>query len=355
MARGSVIRGSGVAEADRPVRAAGTATIGSAATAERDRAGSAARLATRRASGLPSYNGAVDWPEPARAEHTEREPEHEIAVVVLTQADRPAELTRALASVRAQQHVDAQLVLVVNGATPPEAEPFDELIVLPHNAGIPGGRNIGAAAAHARLIMFLDDDAELLDPEMLAAVVDRFHTDPELGAMSIRLVDEEGQTQQRHIPRLGSGSAEKSGHVTHFVGAACVVRASTFRQVKGFDPLFFYSMEESDLSWRLLDAGWSIWYSADLTAFHPRTYPSRHQGYVRLIARNRLWMSWRSLPAPLLVAYLTIWTLAAVLRGAPVRDVLDGYQSAWSARPPRRPMRWRTVGRMTLLGRPPIV
>jgi GT2 family glycosyltransferase len=244
---------------------------------------------------------------------------------------------------------------VVNGADPPQVDQADRLIVLPENVGIPGGRNIGAAAADARLIMFLDDDAELLDPGLLTAVVDRFAANPRLGAMSIRLIDEEGLTQQRHVPRLGIRSAERSGPVTYFVGAACVVRAATFHVVDGFDPRFFYSMEESDLSWRLLDAGWSIWYSADLQVFHPRTAPSRHPGYAMLTARNRLWMAWRSLPAPVLAGYLMTWTIAAAARGAPLREVLAGYREALSARPVRHPIRWRTVGRMTLLGRPPVV
>ncbi len=276
-------------------------------------------------------------------------------MVVLTQADRPAELGRALVSVRAQQPVDAQLVLVVNGAAPPAHEPSDRLIVLPENVGIPAGRNIGAGAAGAGLIMFLDDDAELLDPGLLAAVVERFDADPGLGAMAIRLVDEHGTTQRRHVPRLGARSAARSGRVTHFIGAACVVRAAAFHEVDGFDPRFFYAMEESDLAWRLMDAGWSIWYSADLKAFHPRTAPARHSGYVVLTARNRAWLAWRSLPGPLLAGYLATWTIATAVRGAPLREVLAGYRQAWSARPSRHPMRWRTVGRMTLLGRPPIV
>lgn len=282
-------------------------------------------------------------------------PPHEIAVVVLTQATRPRELADALASVRAQEGVDVQLVLVVNGATPPAGDQGDRLVVLPHNAGIPGGRNIGAAAADAELVMFLDDDAALLGPDVLAQVVARFRSEPQLGAMALRLVDEEGLTQRRHVPRLGKRSAELSGPVTHFIGAACIVRSTSFQDIEGFDPKFFYAMEESDLSWRLLDAGWSIWYSADLKAFHPRTAPSRHAGYVRLTARNRLWMAWRSLPAPLLGAYLLVWTVAAVLRGAPVAEVREGYRSGWQDRPPRRPMRWRTVARMTAIGRPPVV
>jgi GT2 family glycosyltransferase len=284
-----------------------------------------------------------------------REPKHEIAVVVLTQGNRPTELARAITSVREQQQVDPHLVLVVNGAATPQAEGSDRLIVLPENVGIPGGRNIGAAAADARLIMFLDDDAELLDPGLLATIVDRFKADRRLGAVSIRLVDEEGHTQRRHVPRLGSRSAERSGPVTYFVGGACVVRAAAFQLADGFDPRFFYAMEESDLSWRLLDAGWSIWYSADLKVFHPRTAPSRHPGYALLTARNRLWMAWRSLPGPFLAGYVMTWTIAAPVRGAPLREVLAGYREAWSARPPRHPIRWRTVARMTFLGRPPVL
>ena len=283
------------------------------------------------------------------------EPKHDIAVVILTQGNRPTELARAIASVRAQQQVDPHLVLVVNGAAPPQADRPDRLIVLPGNMGIPGGRNIGAAAADARLIMFLDDDAELLDPGLLSAVVDRFKANPRLGAMSTHLIDEEGRTQQRHVPRLGLRSADRSGLVTHFVGAACVVRASAFHGIDGFDQRFFYAMEESDLSWRLLDVGWSIWYSADLKVFHPRTAPSRHERYALLTARNRLWMAWRSLPWPMLAGYVVTWTIAAVARGAPLREVLAGYQEAWPARPARQPIRWRTVARMTLLGRPPVV
>ena len=303
--------------------------------------------------------GAADTVPAVAAERSEDGYEHDLAVVLLTQGTRPVELARAIASVRAQERIHARVVLVVNGAAAPvpaspELAP-DLVVVLPDNEGIPQGRNVGAAAADAEVVMFLDDDAELLDRGLLAAAFDRFKADPRLSAISLRLVDEAGVTQQRHIPRLGSGSAERPGPVTHFVGGASVLRSSAFQQVGGFDPRFFYAMEESDLSWRLLDAGWSIWYSADLKVFHPRTLPSRHRGYAKLTARNRLWMAWRSLPAPMLVAYMAVWTAAAALRGAPVKELLDGYREAMASRPERRPMRWRTVLRMTMLGRPPVV
>lgn len=304
----------------------------------------------------------LDVPLAIEVEAT-RGPRHELAVVVLTQCNRPEELRRALASVRAQRGVDLQLVLVVNGAQAedaarlvlPRLEEDDHFIVLPENAGIPGGRNIGAAAADAQVVMFLDDDAELLGPDVLAGVVARFAADDGLGAMAIRLVDHEGLTQRRHVPRVGSRSFARSGEVTHFIGAACAVRAEAFHAVEGFEQRFFYAMEESDLSWRLLDAGWSLWYAADLTAFHPRTTPSRHPGHVLLTARNRFWAAWRSLPLPVALGYVLTWTVLGVARGGSARQVLAGYRQAWAARPHRRPMRWRTVWRMTRLGRPPVL
>src|SRR5919112_3505358 len=75
---------------------------------------------------LPSWEAGPESPStlsPAHcgeaAESARAEPKHEIAVVVLTQGNRPAELARAVASVREQQQVDPQLVLVVNGGPPP--------------------------------------------------------------------------------------------------------------------------------------------------------------------------------------------------------------------------------------------
>ena len=75
--------------------------------------------------------------------------------------DRPADLERAIASVRAQQGVDTDVVVVGNGAeiTAPGA---DVVSVLEKNMGIPGGRNHGVSESRGELICFLDDDATLV-------------------------------------------------------------------------------------------------------------------------------------------------------------------------------------------------
>lgn len=280
-----------------------------------------------------------------------------LAAVVLTMGDRPQQLQRAIDSIRRQRSAACHLVLVANGesAQVPETTAVDQLIRLPRNIGIPAARNRAAAATDADLILFLDDDADLLDPCILEFARERFSADPRLAVIALRIVDEEGRTMRRHVPRIGVRSAEVSGHVTSYLGGACIVRAKAFRSVHGYDPDYFYAMEETDLAWRLIDAGWSIWYAADRLVHHPAAHPSRHPRRSYLTARNRLWTAWRSLPWPFLVSYLCSWTIISLLRREAPRSLLRGYREGWRNRPARSPMRWRTVRRMILLGRPPVV
>lgn len=289
-----------------------------------------------------------------------------VAVVILTQGDRPRPLLDAIRSVCAQRDVEVEVVVVWNGvpieSTDGDADTLrldgaDHHVHLAVNVGIPAGRNAGAKASTAPLLFFLDDDAELLDESTLVTVAALFLSRPDLGAVSLKIVDERGETAQRHVPRWGRRSADRAGEVTSFLGGATAVRRAAFEDAGGYEDAFFYSLEETDLAWRLLDQGWTIWYAADLRLRHPRTSPARHSQAARRTARNRVWLVYRSLPLPLAVTYLLNWFVIAVVR-APrsIRSVAGGYREGWRTRiGPRQPLRWRTVWRLTCLGRPPIV
>lgn len=92
---------------------------------------------------------------------------------------------------------------------------------------------------------------------------------------------------------------------------------------------------------------------------HPRTSPTRHAVFYRMVARNRVWLARRHLPSVLVPIYLGIWaalTLARRPSAAGLRAWVGGFAEGWRTPcPPRHPMRWRTVWKMTRLGRPPIV
>jgi hypothetical protein len=81
--------------------------------------------------------------------------------------------------------------------------------------------------------------------------------------------------------------------------------------------------------------------------------------HYRLTARNRVWLARRRLPAVRVPAYLGVWiaiTLARTHSAAALRTWATGcWEGIRTPCGPRQPMQWRTVWRMTRLGRPPVI
>jgi GT2 family glycosyltransferase len=289
------------------------------------------------------------------------EPVPLVGVVVLTMGTRPAELAAALDSVLAQRQVVTDVVVVGNGWTPTGLPAGVRGLALPENVGIPAGRNAGVPALGGDLVLFLDDDAALTDPGFLAEVARRFAADPELGLVQPRVdVAGGGVAPQRWTPRLRAGDPHRSSPVFSVWEGAVVARRSAFEAAGGWPAPFFYAHEGIELAWRTWDAGFAVRYAGDLAVEHPLIAPTRHADYLRLNARNRVWLARRNLPWPVAVCYLASWTAVQVLRSwrapATLLPWLRGWVEGWrSAAGPRRPLSWNTIRRMTALGRPPVL
>jgi GT2 family glycosyltransferase len=283
-----------------------------------------------------------------------------VGCVLLSQGDRPEELSRAIASVLAQHEVEVSAVVVGNGWQPTGLPAGVISVALTDNAGVPEGRNIGAAAVAGDVLLFLDDDIELVGDDLLALAVAQFEADASLAVVQPRAVDPGGaHTARRHVPRLRAGDAERSGDVAWFWEGASLIRRSAFDAAGGWPGSFFYGHEGIELAWRFVDAGYRIRYDADLVVHNPPATPFRGPQHRFMDARNRVWVARRNLPLPLVVGYLIVWvsaTLARSLRvggaGASLRGFREGLRTDCG---PRRPIRWRTAWRLTRLGRPPIV
>ncbi|MFI6583676.1 glycosyltransferase family 2 protein [Embleya sp. NPDC050493] len=276
--------------------------------------------------------------------------------------DRPVELDRLLRSVADQVGDPMAVVVVANGGPLPELPEGAVGIPLPKNVGIPAGRNVGTAGlpAGTDVVLFLDDDGRLGGTDAGRLLREAFAANPRLGIVSFRIVDpESGETQRRHVPRIRVGDPLRSGPVTTFLGGASAVRAAVLAEVGGLPDDFFYAHEETDLAWRALDAGWEIEYRADIVLEHPKTSPARHAAFFRMNARNRVYLARRNLPWPIVPAYLGTWVVLTAAR-RPSRENAQawvaGFREGWKTPSgPRKPMSWRTVWRMTRLGRPPVI
>ena len=283
-----------------------------------------------------------------------------LGVAILTMGTRPTELALLLDSVRAQSVPAARTVVVANGCPLPELPAWVETVELDENLGVTGGRN--AALEQLRdmdLVLDLDDDGLLVRDDVFARIEQLYATEPRLGIVGFRIADETGFTSRRHVPRLRAGDPMRGGEVTGFLGGAHVLSQEMLRQIGDWPDSFFFAHEESDMSYRALDAGWRILYVPELLLQHPRTSPTRHAFFYRVNARNRVYLARRHLPALLVPVYLGVWvalTLARTRDAAGLRAWFAGFAEGWRTPcGPRRPMRWRTVWTMTRLGRPPVI
>ncbi|WP_354639182.1 glycosyltransferase family 2 protein [Kitasatospora camelliae] len=294
-----------------------------------------------------------------------RPEEFRLGAVIITMGNRPEELNALIDSVRAQEGPAVELAVVGNGAPLPALPEGVRSVELPENLGIPGGRNVGIElfgpdGRDVDAVLFLDDDGLLPNTDSARLLREAFTADPHLGIVSFRIADPvSGTTQRRHVPRVRVGDPMRSSRVTTFLGGASAVRTAVFPGAGQLPAEFFYAHEETDLAWRAIDAGWSIDYRSDIVLYHPATSPARHAAYFHNVARNRVWLARRNLPALFVPLYLGTWFLLTVAR-RPSADGLKAWLGGFRAGlrgpcGPRRPMRWSTVWRLTRLGRPPVI
>jgi GT2 family glycosyltransferase len=283
-----------------------------------------------------------------------------VGCVVLSQGTRPAELRRALEAVIEQRGVTVAAVVVGNGWAPEGLPAPVTAVALDDNRGIPEGRNIGASSVDGDILLFLDDDIELVGETFLSRAVAQFDADPALAVVQPRSLDPDGApTARRHVPRPGAADPARSGDVAWFWEGASLIRRAAFDEIGGWPGHFFYGHEGIEVAWRLVDAGYRIRYDADLEVLNPEAAPFRGPQHSYLNARNRVWVARRNLPGPLLALYLLVWGLATLARsrsGAALKAAGRGFwDGARTPCGPRRPIRWATAWKLTRLGRPPIL
>ena len=310
--------------------------------------------------------------------------------VILTTGGRPEELGRAVASVLGGPEEIRPGEIRPDQVRPDEAQPdehrpddvsgrrnlgvvvvsngagrlaFDDprvrVLELAENVGAPGGRDaaVRTLGGDVDVVGFLDDDAELA-PGATGLIVELFEADPALGVTTFRLVDERGDTQRRHLPRIGEDGADESGEVALFLEGACAMRRAAYVDAGGYFTDLVYAHEALEFSWRLVERGWSIRYVTEVRVFHPHTTIGRHPDGWRRTGRNRVWIARRTLPWPVAIVHVGLWLVEGARRApdaASRRAYVSGWWSGWSTPVERDPISWRTVLRLARLGRPPIV
>ena len=270
-----------------------------------------------------------------------------LSVLVVTY-NRPDDLLDLFRSLRGQEELATLLeeVLVLdNGTTVDYSEPWtfarenDELRVRvirsEINLGVTRGRNVLMSEARGDVLLVLDDDVVLptaRDLRGVAEVLDReFFRAANTAVVQLRVIYRETKELQRSaFPHKRRAPDEQFTEflTSYFTGGAHLIKRESLAVVGMYPEDFFYGMEEYDLSYRLIEAGYAIGYTPSVTLEHKESPTGRLGDHVKLRHQwvNKTVVAWRYLPRRYALTTAVMWSVEYFrrVRGHPLT-----YVRAW--------------------------
>jgi GT2 family glycosyltransferase len=227
--------------------------------------------------------------------------------------------------------------------------PEARVLALDQNRGFAAGCNAGAQAATGEYIAFLNNDARP-DPHWVSAAAAVLDRDGSVACVASKILDWDGELVDfvdaglgfyGHGFKLHAGEPDgpaydRESDVLFASGAAMVVRASTFREVGGFDERYFLFFEDVDLGWRYWLLGYRVRYVPASLTYHRHhrsvgALSAAQEDY--LLERNALYTIFKNYDDENLHRALPAALMLAVRRGT-VRGGDDTHALDPEARPP---------------------
>lgn len=254
-----------------------------------------------------------------------------------------------------------QVVVVDNGSSDGTAEfvrrrfPRVTLIEAGANLGA-SARTLGVRAVDAPYVAFAEDDSWYA-PGALARAADILDRHPEIGLLQAHvLVGPDQRPDQLHEDMVGTQVTDAPrlpGHpILSFLEGTCIMRATAYLAVGGYDPRLFVGGVEEHLAADLLSAGWKLRYTPEIIAYHHPDHDAPPAMVRRLGVRNTLWFAWNRRPRRPALR----WSLHVLWQSGPNLDTIMGLGLALAGLPRmllrRRPLPGDVEDKMALLDEP---
>ncbi len=212
--------------------------------------------------------------------------------IIVASWDRPFWLKRCLRALSQLEHSNFEIVVVADQQVLSQIDGAGMKLVPFSEPNLSRARNAGIAASGGDICAFVDDDA-VPEPMWLAYLEDAFRR-TQAGAVAgyvrgrngisyqtqVASVDAEAETHieptatQPVVPKLKPGRALK------LVGTNMAIRRDILAMLGGFDDMFHYFLEDTDLSLRVANAGYAM-AVAPLAEVHHAFAPSPRRTKLR--------------------------------------------------------------------------
>lgn len=218
-----------------------------------------------------------------------------VVSVIIPSRDQADALKRCVWSIfNKSTYRNWELLVIDNQSREPETleffaeiSRFPNVRILKYNAPFNFAKinNLGAAEARGDVLVFLNNDVEVVTPGWLEELLG-FALQPEIGAVGAKLLLPDGRIQHGGVILGLSGGADHAfyglpaDHPGYFglamvarncsaVTAACLMtRREVFEKVGGFDPMLHVAFNDVDLCLRILAAGYRVVWTPFAVLYH---------------------------------------------------------------------------------------
>jgi GT2 family glycosyltransferase len=270
---------------------------------------------------------------------------NKIAIIIITY-NRPADmlaLAMNIEKLSSKKELLEEVIIVNNNSTESydavksfiqenPSTPF-KLIESKENLGVSRGRNFAIEQSKAPILVLIDDDAEFQDTDALKRINEAVIENPHAGILAMKILY--FQNSQFQLNAFPHKSFEKRKHLQsfetyYFAGCGNIIVKEAFDIAGPFPTDFFYGMEEYDLSYRILDAGYTIKYIADIVLLHKESPEGRQTKSDKLRGMwvNKTKVAWRYLPMPCYFTTAIMWSIFFLLNS---KFDLIGFIIGWLA------------------------
>jgi len=270
---------------------------------------------------------------------------NKIAIIIITY-NRPADmlaLAMNIEKLSSKKELLEEIIIVNNNSTESydavksfiqenPSTPF-KLIESKENLGVSRGRNFAIEQSKAPILVLIDDDAEFQDTDALKRINEAVIENPHAGILAMKILY--FQNSQFQLNAFPHKSFEKRKHLQsfetyYFAGCGNIIVKEAFDIAGPFPTDFFYGMEEYDLSYRILDAGYTIKYIANIVLLHKESPEGRQTKSDKLRGMwvNKTKVAWRYLPMPCYFTTAIMWSIFFLLNS---KFDLIGFIIGWLA------------------------
>jgi len=272
-----------------------------------------------------------------------------IAIVIITY-NRPGDALELAQNISRLQQVTTlcrEVIFVNNKSTVSysELETFIEqhpqvpfrYFKTEENLGVSRGRNFAIQQSSAPYLLFLDDDALFRNADALQYIPQLFTqpvvtTTQPTGIISFKVYyHSTGELQQTAFPHKQFDRRKTWPHFQtgYFVGCAHAIHRSVFEKTGYYPTNFFYGMEEYDLSYRAIDAGFDIVYDDRVVIEHKESPQGRLTNKVKLRGMwvNKSKVAFKFLPLIYFFTTAIMWSFEYLRKSG---YHLPGWVNGWA-------------------------